>query len=161
MKPEQKAFIDQLYYDMYENVAGYINSYLRDELLAQELAQNVFLVAMEKPTAICDSPNPKGWLYRTAKNMMLNNRKTTAHRVNLVSDYLCVYGLERTVFVDSEDIKLKYGNLAQTEEFKLIYDMAILGKSQQEMADERGISVVVCKKRVERAKKYLRRKLQK
>lgn len=161
MKPEQKDFINKLYFEMRDELVGLINAYLRDDLLSQELAQEVFLTAMEKPDAVCSSPNPKGWLYRTARNMMLNNYKTTAHRVRLVSDYLAVYGLERTIFMDPEDLKVKYSALAETEEFKLIYDMAVLGKSQQEMSDERGITVVNCKKRVERAKKLLRRKLSK
>ena len=61
--------------------------------------------------------------------------------------------------MDHPDLSLQYGELADTEEFGLIYDMAVLGKSQQELAAERGITVVTCRKRVERAKKYLRKKL--
>ena len=108
-----------------------------------------------------NSPNPKGWLYKTMWNMVQNSNRVTTRQMKLITDFLTVNGREITVSFDQPDLMLKYGSLAETEEFKLIYDMAVLGKSQQEMAAERGITVVNCKKRVERAKKFLRRKLSK
>ena len=161
MKPEEKALIDRLYFEMYDSLVGYANSYLNDQHRAEELTQEVFVSAVQKPEALMNCPNPKGWLYKTLVHMIQNNSRTTAHQMKLIADYLSVNGAEITVSIDQPDLKLKYGKLAETEEFKLIYDMAVLGKSQQEMAAERGITVVNCKKRVERAKKFLRRKLSK
>ena len=106
-------------------------------------------------------PNPKGWLYKTMWNMIQNSNRVTARQMKLIADFLSVNGREVAVSMDQPDLKLQFGELAETEEFKLIYDMAVLGKSQREMATERGITVVSCKKRVERAKKFLRRKLSK
>ena len=159
MKPEEKELIDRLYFEMYDSLVGYANSYLNDQHRAEELTQEVFVSAVQKPEALINSPNPKGWLYKTMWNMVQNNSRVTLRQMKLIADYLSVNGKEVTVSIDQPDLKLKYGKLAETEEFKLIYDMAVLGKSQQEMAVERGITVVNCKKRVERAKKFLRRKL--
>lgn len=161
MKPEEKELIDRLYFEMYESLVSYANSYLNDQHRAEELAQEVFISAVQKPQALLDSPNPKGWLYKTMRHMVQNNNRVTERQIKLIADYLSVNGAEITVSIDQPDLKLKYGKLAETEEFKLIYDMAVLGKTHEEMAAERTISVNTCKKRAERAKKFLRRKLSK
>lgn len=161
MKPEEKELIDRLYFEMYDSLVSYANSFLRDQHRAEELTQEVFVSAVRKPEALLSSPNPRGWLYKALVHMLQNNARTTATQIKLIAEYLSVNGVEIAVSIDQPDLKLKYGALAQTEEFKLIYDMAVLGKSQQEMAAERGITVINCKKRVERAKKFLRRKLSK
>ena len=161
MKSEEKELIDRLYFEMYDSLVSYGNSFLRDQHRAEELTQEVFVSAVRKPEALLNSPNPKGWLYKTLVHMLQNNSRTTAHQMKLIADYLSVNGIEVALSIDQPDLMIKYGKLAETEEFKLIYDMAVLGKSQQEMATERGITVGNCKKRVERAKKFLRRKLSK
>ena len=161
MKPEEKELIDQLYFEMYDSLVSYANSVLRDQHRAEELTQEVFVSAVRKPDALLSCPNPKGWLYRTLVHMLQNNSRTTAHQMKLIADYLSVNGAEIAVSIDQPNLKLKYGKLAETEEFKLIYDMAVLGKTHEEMAAERNISVNSCKKRAERAKKFLRRKLSK
>lgn len=161
MKPEEKELIDRLYFEMYDSLVGYANSYLNDQHRAEELTQEVFVSAVQKPEVLMNCPNPKGWLYKTMWNMIQNSNRVTTRQMKLIADYLSVNGAEVTVFVDQPDLKLKYGSLAETEEFKLIYDMAVLGKTHEEMAAERNISVNTCKKRAERAKKFLRRKLSK
>ena len=57
------------------------------------------------------------------------------------------------------DLRLQYGDVADTKEFKLVYAMAVEGKSTIEMADELGISVAACKKRAERSRKFLQEKI--
>ena len=52
-----------------------------------------------------------------------------------------------------------YGKVAQLEEFQLLKEMAVDGLSHLEMAQKRGISVDACKKRVQRAKKFLQKKI--
>ena len=161
MKPEEKELIDRLYFEMYDPLVSYANSCLNDQHRAEELTQEVFVSAVRKPEALLNSPNPKGWLYKAMWNMIQNSNRVTTRQMKLIADFLSVNGREVAVSMDQPDLKLQFGELAETEEFKLIYDMAVLGKSQQEMAIERGITVINCKKRVERAKKFLRRKLSK
>lgn len=62
----------------------------------------------------------------------------------------------------SEDrlpLQLMYEDISDSEEFKLLVEMAIEGKSHLEMATARGISVDACKKRVQRAKEILQKKI--
>ena len=55
------------------------------------------------------------------------------------------------------NLKLLYGNLANTKEFNLVYAIAVEGQSYIEIAEAAGITVPTCRKRFERAKKYLQR----
>lgn len=161
MKTEEKALIERLYFELYEPLVSYANSILRNRYRAEELTHEVFVCAVCRPDELLNSPNPKGWLYRTMRNMLQNNSKATARQLKLMADYLSVNGVENTAFIDLPSLKLQYGTLAETAEFNLIYDMAVLSKTHEEMARERGISINACKKRVERAKKSLRQKLSK
>ena len=56
-------------------------------------------------------------------------------------------------------MRLMYENVSHTEEFKLIKEMAIDGRSHLEMANARGITISACKKRVQRAKEMLQKKM--
>ena len=56
-------------------------------------------------------------------------------------------------------LEVVYGNIADTEEFKLLKEMAVEGKSHLELATARGISVSACKKRVQRARERLQERI--
>ena len=56
-------------------------------------------------------------------------------------------------------MNILYQDIADTEEFKLLFEMAVEGKSHKEMAEARGITVDACKKRVQRAREKLLKKI--
>ena len=64
-----------------------------------------------------------------------------------------------SIIEDAVNLRILYDSLADSEEFKLLYEMAIEGHSHEEMAASRGISLSACKKRVQRAKQVLQRKI--
>ena len=66
---------------------------------------------------------------------------------------------ELVISQDKVRLEILYENVAGSDEFQLLKEMAVDGRSHLEMAEKRGISVSACKKRVQRAKEYLRKKL--
>ena len=66
---------------------------------------------------------------------------------------------ELSVTEDNINLNILYNNVADTEEFKLLAEMVIEGRSHEEMARARGITISACKKRVQRAKEVLQRKI--
>lgn len=50
----------ELYIEMYPKLYQYARVKLGDRQLAQELAQDVFVLAQEKIDSLRQSPNPKG-----------------------------------------------------------------------------------------------------
>lgn len=159
MTAEQSTQIEELYLQMFNGMMAYARSSLPEEGLAEEAVQETFRIACQKPDALCTSQNPKGWLIKTLKFTIKNMKRSRESARLLLSEYLAAQ-IEKAVF--SEDkigLEVLYGNVSDMEEFQLLKEMAVDGKSHLEMAQARGISVSACKKRVQRAKEVLEKKL--
>lgn len=159
LNDEQRRFIEKMYLEMFELLMAYACSSLESESIAEEAVQETFRIACMKPEAVINSPNPKGWLINTLKNVIRNTKRKQAGALKLLSEYLASQSSRAGFSEDSISLEVNYGSVAELEEFKLIKEMAVDGISQLEMAQARGISLDACKKRVQRAKKYLRNKI--
>lgn len=159
MTVEEYITIEALYLEMYEFLMTYTRSSLENEALAEEAVQEAFRIACTKPHELLASPNPKGWMINAVKNAIRNSKRVRANANRLMMAYTSTLGEEGACATDQVSLEVIYGDLAKTEEFKLIKEMAIDGKSHLEMAQSRGISVDACKKRVQRAKKFLRKRI--
>lgn len=159
MTAQQRNQIGELYQEMYESLLSYALSSLVNRSLAEESIQETFRIACMKPEDLLTSPNPKGWLINTLKNTIRNIKRSRDHANRLLLAYTAMYGSDVAFSEDKISMEITYSNVADLEEFKLIKEMAVEGKSHLEMAENRGISVDACKKRVQRAKDLLRRKI--
>lgn len=158
MDPRFCAEIEQLYMEMFEMLFEYARSFLPNDALAEEAVQETFQIACQKPQALCESPNPKGWLVNTIKNVVSNTVRSRANANRILTRYTAMQ-MERLSAMDTcAGIDLLCDEVAASDEFKLIKEMAIDGRSYLEMAQSRGISVEACRKRVQRAKEVLRKK---
>lgn len=159
MKEEHSKLIETLFLEMYSMLKSYALSTLKDESLAEEAVQETFRIACSRAEVLFDSPNRKGWLVNTLKYTLLNMIRTREHTQQLLSKYLLQQSEAAGFSEDKINFDIMYQNIADTEEFKLLKEMAVDGKSHLEMATARGISVDACKKRVQRAKETLKKKL--
>lgn len=159
MNAEQRQQIGDLYLEMFDKLMAYAHCSLDSEALAEEAVQETFRIACQKPDALCSSANPQGWLVLTLKNTIRNMRSNRATAKRIVERYLMTQVKEISFSEDRINLNILYENVADTEEFKLLSELAIDGKSHEEMARSRGITVSACKKRVQRAKEKLQRKI--
>ncbi|MBR2311028.1 MAG: hypothetical protein IKA47_10940 [Oscillospiraceae bacterium] len=159
MNPDQRQKIEELYLEMFEKMRIYACCSLDNESLAEEAVQETFRIACQKPEQLCESANPQGWLVQTLKYTICNIKSSQATAKRVVEKYLTTQFQDLSFSEDRPDLNVLYENVADTEEFKLLAEMAIEGKSHLEMANSRGISVSACKKRVQRAKETLRKKI--
>lgn len=159
MDKEQSRFIEQLYMEMYDMLITYARCSLQEEVLAEEAIQETFRIACQKPGSLQESPNPKGWLVNTLKNTIRNIKHNRATAQRILTQYLEAQVDEASSSVDKLSLAALYGDIANTEEFKLLKEFAIDGRSHLEMAKSRGITVAACKKRLQRAKEALRQKI--
>ncbi len=158
MTSDQHKRIEVFYLEMYDQLFLYAQNALKNESLAEEAIQETFRIVCTKHEDLLSSPNSKGWIINTLKYTMQNMRRNRDRTNALLNQYLATY----TSDAFSEDripLEVTYENVAHSEEFRLIKEMAVEGKSHLEMAQSRGISVAACKKRVQRAKEFLRRKI--
>lgn len=159
MIAEQSRVIEELYLEMFGKMKIYASCSLENEALAEEAVQETFRIACQKPEQLCQSVNPQGWLVQTLKYTISNMLRSRATAQRIVEKYLTAQLKERSYTEDIPDLHVLYENVADTEEFKLLAEMAVEGRSHLEMASSRGISVDACKKRVQRAKEALRRRI--
>ncbi len=159
MEARYRKEIERLYLQMYPMLFEYARSALSNDALAEEAVQDTFQIACQKPEDLFKSPNPKGWLVKVLKYVILNTRRNQSTAVRILSEYAAINAAEKAVSNDEIDLETLYGNVAKTEEFKLLKEAALEELSHLEMAEKRGITVEACKKRLQRAKELLKRKI--
>ena len=159
MNETQRQQISELYLGFYDFLLSYALSSLKNDALAEEAVQETFAIASAKPDKICTSPNPRGWLVQTLKYVISNMERRRATAEKLVSDCLS----ERLETLPDpnthEDLSLLYGDVAHTKEFKLMLEISQEGKSLIQIAEENDLSLNAVKKRAQRAREFLQKRI--
>lgn len=159
MTQEQNKAIEMLYLEMHNKLLTYARSVIKEEPLAEEAVQETFQIACQKPKQLLESENPKGWLVNTLKNTLRNMKRSQESTQRLLSRYLAEYASAAVFSEDKLHLELLYDDVADSEEFLLLKAMYIDGHSHLEIAQSKGISLNACKKRIQRAKEKLKKKL--
>ena len=157
----QQRFIEKLYKEMYYPLSTYALNALSNDSLAEEAVQDTFRIACAKVDDIKSSENPNGWLFNTLKYVMKNMIRSRASLTNMV---ISSFDFDENIYVkdsDTSDIDLLYSDIVDSSEYKLLKRIALDKYTMLEAAQELGISVEACKKRVQRAKKKLKGHLEK
>ena len=161
MTAEQNQFLTERYHEKRKFLLEYAESSLHNYALSEEAVQQTFEIACRKIDDFCSSPNPDGWLTKTLSLVIRNmeKRQRSERRVIAITDEY------RPDLVAAPEVPLPlrvtYGSLVDTPKFRLVYEAEVLGRTYKEIAKDLGISESTCKKRAERARDYLRRKLKK
>lgn len=152
----QQWFIEKLYKEMYYSLSTYALSALNDRSLAEEAVQDTFRIACAKVDNFQASANPKGWLFNTLKYVIKNMIRSRAHLNNMI---VSSFDFDENSYVkdlDTSNIDLLYSDIVDSPEYKLLKRIALDKYTMLEAAQELGISLEACKKRVKRAKKKLK-----
>lgn len=160
MNDVETKLLEEQFIKNYSLLYRFAYSALQDEHLAEEAVQETFFIACKKPDAIADSINAKNWLFFTLKNVISNMRKSRAYALNLLTNYLSADDPEAEI-PDPAAVnwEIEFYPLSQSKEFQLLKAFAVDKKSISQLAQELGISVAACKKRIERAKNYLQKNI--
>ena len=160
MDENQDKKLEELYREMFHLCFVYARSALNDENLAEEAVQDTFRIACEKADMLFSSENPKGWIIKTLKNVIYNMNKTRANINKIIVDMASV---NENLFStsDEENPVLLYSKIISDEDFALLKRISVDRYSMLEAADELGITVDACKKRVQRAKRKFKKFLEK
>lgn len=160
MTREQSEQIEQCYLACYRPLLSYARAALGREALAEEAVQEAFGIVCRKPEEFLAAENRRAWVYQVLKFVIQNQRRVQARAERFFSTSLEEANPESLgAATDPEDPDLLYGDLAQTAEYRLIRRLTEEQLSMLELAQELGISVSACKKRVQRAREFLRRRM--
>lgn len=161
MTAEQDRFLTAIYLDRRKSLLEFAESKLHNHALAEEAVQQAFEIACKKIEDFQSSPNPKGWIFNAVRFVVWNllSRQRTECRVIVpVDEY-------RPDLVAAPaaplPLRVHFGELVDTPQFQIIYEMDFYGRTLAEIAKDLGISEDACKKRAERARKHLQKKLRK
>ncbi len=157
----QNERIEQLFREMFKTLYIYAKNALGEHSLAEDATQETFCTACAKSDECLQSGNPEGWLMKTLKNVVRNTKRQRAKLNMLAVISLNSEESELLATYDEIDIDVLYGDEAKREDFQIFKMVAVEGRSMRETADEFGISIEACKKRVQRIKKRLQKKLSK
>ena len=158
MTVEQDQFFTKIYKERRKPLLMYAESNLHNHALAEEAVQQAFEIAWRKIDDFQSSPNPEGWIFNAVRFVVFNmaSRQRTERRVIVPVDE---YRPDLVVApADPLPLRVHFGDLVDTPQFQIIYEMEFNGRTLAEIAKELGISETACKKRAERARKYLQKK---
>lgn len=161
MTVEQGQFFTKIYRERRKPLLMYAESALGDHAMAEDAVQQAFEIGWRKIEDFQNCPQPEGWIFRSLK-FMVNNMKSrlrTERRVIAITDE---YRPDLVAApADPLPLRVHFGDLVDLPQFRIVYEMEIQGRTLAEIAKDLGISESACKKRAERARKDLQKKLRK
>ena len=159
MTAEQDKFFTAIYLARRKSLIVFAESKLHNCALAEEAVQQAFEIACRKIEDFQSSPNPEGWIFNAVRFVVFNmaSRQKTESRVIVPVDE---YRPDLVAApADPLPLRVHFGDLVDLPQFRIVYEMEFMGRTLAEIAIDLGISETACKKRAERARKYLQKKL--
>lgn len=159
MRPSEpwKESVEKLYKEMYPALHAYAQRVMEDPALAEEAIQDAFCIACARREQFLSSPNPQGWIMLTLKHVMQNMLRTQA-KLRMLLSLEAGEGLPAGA-PELMSVDLLFSDLSGSEDFRLLKRIALDRCTMLELSEELGISVEACKKRVQRARKRLQKKM--
>ncbi len=149
--------LEQMYQEMYPTLYAYALRILKDHALAEEAIQDTFCIACAKREQALSNPKPRGWLMLTLKHVMQNMLRAQRKVQRLL--FLTAGEEQPAEAPELLDVDVLFGDVSDSEDFRLLKRIALDQCTIVELAQDLGISVEACKKRVQRARKRLQKKL--
>ena len=159
---ENAAFWDRMYAANINRMIGLCHRYVDDLALAEDLAHEAFLKAMERTDTYRATGNFEAWLMRITVNHAIQHLRQSMDTVPIVE--------EETPDVDTEEASIWEMDFSQEELLEAVQQLpipqrtvfnlyAIDGQSHAHIADLLNISIASSKETLYRARKRLRQLL--
>lgn len=169
MRPGQDEFFTSLYRRYFNQIKLYALGFVSDPHHAEEIAQDTFHTALEKIDDLMGAEEPIRWLKKTAKNKICNaqriRQRYLKHFLSLDDDSAPEVGSQESaenlvIKQEEETQRISVEETIQktlTPEEVALLRRAVLGNVHYlEVAQELGISLWTCQKRIQRIKNKLR-----
>jgi RNA polymerase sigma-70 factor (ECF subfamily) len=135
---------------------GFLIRRVGDEHLADDLLQDVFLKAIRQGLGFCEVEDPRAWLFRVARNAMVDHVRLAKPQVQLPED-LAQEVVEELAPVDRlSECLCRVLTELPPEDAEILRRCDLEGMKQKEFADEAGLSLPAAKSRLLRARARMR-----
>ena len=136
----------------------YAENALGNHAMAEDAVQLAFEIGWRKIEDFQNCPKPEGWIFNSLK-FVVSNMKSRLRTERRVIAFMDEYRPDLVAApADPLPLRMHFGDLVDTPQFQIIYEMEFNGRTLAEIAKDLGISEAACKKRAERARKYLQKK---
>jgi len=132
----------------YDNLCNFVNSYLRDETLSEDVVQSIFIYLWEKKDSLPSNCSVKSYLYAASKNRSLNQLRDIKNKNRIVGELLAHPALisdeKADQFLEFEELKKIISNAIDglPAQCKTIYQLSRdEGLTNKEIAEKLGITV--------------------
>jgi RNA polymerase sigma-70 factor (ECF subfamily) len=106
----------------YDDLCNFVNSYLRDEILSEDVVQSIFIYLWEKKDSLPSNCSIKSYLYSASKNKSLNQLRNVKNKNRIIGELL-----SRPELISDE----KADHFLEFEELKTLIFNAIDGLPMQ------------------------------
>ena len=158
MKPEQDAFLEQLYRTHFHALQVHAYRFLGNWTDAHVAAQETFHIACDKIEIVMSHPNHIVWLKNVTKNVSRNMIRTRQRQLLLFSSLDELLASEIPFAYDripNDPTEIFEGFLPKEDRY-LLKRIMLDGISYADAGAEIGINMWACRKRVQRATEKLR-----
>lgn len=122
---------------------------------AEDVLQEVFAKALTHGRDFCSLDNPRAWLFRVARNSLVDRARLARPTVDLTDTLVQPIDEQPAVEALAECLPLALLGLSD-EDRDVITKCDFDGMGQKDYADQRGISLAAAKSRLLRARQRLR-----
>lgn len=155
MKRNRYSFIIPFYNEEYERLFKVAYRRTNDRELAEDLVQDVFLLAIFDQAKIINHPNPSAWLMQTLQNLIMNEMRSKSRQD---------ISLEEAIDIPTRSAPVPLDRLLPSQLLPKEREILILRFEQEmsykEMSKHFAVSEDVCRKWISRAvnkcREYLR-----
>tara|TARA_R110002050_G_scaffold48192_3_gene111969 strand:- start:17625 stop:18191 length:567 start_codon:yes stop_codon:yes gene_type:complete len=129
-----------------------------DKELSFDLLQDTFLKALQHKELFCDIQNQRAWLYKVARNILIDNqRKSKIKHLLDISEHEPSWEEPQSAPIDSlaQCLPKALDKLSQIDK-DIISHCDLQGCSQQDYADKNQLTLVATKSRIQRARTKLK-----
>ena len=150
---DTEDFITQLYNGMHKKLFLAAYSKLHNFHTAEDITQDVFVLAQENREELSSHPNPEGWLFDTLKNKI-------KHEFRAKARFIVFQGKLKTWPQATRSSKIGFSqdmiNCLTENEQKMMGKIFIDGYSIREVAQIYGLPYETCRRQVQIAKEKLK-----
>ncbi|OFX36093.1 MAG: hypothetical protein A2W90_22455 [Bacteroidetes bacterium GWF2_42_66] len=130
----------------YDDLCNFVNSYLRDQTLSEDIVQSIFIYLWEKKESLPSDCSVKSYLYAASKNKSLNYLRNLKNQNRITGEIMPraeLFSEAADRFLEFEELKKIIGNAVDElpAQCKTIYRLSRdAGMTNREIAEELGIS---------------------
>lgn len=158
MRPDQDSVLESLYRTHFHEIEIHAFRYLGKWDDAHVAAQETFHIACEKIDDLMKQPNRIAWLKNIAKNVCRNMYRARKKQLSLFVSLDSLEGIHEPGQSDDVFDPLDtYKGTISDSEIMLLRKIILEGMSYLDAANELGIGMWACRKRVERALNKIRK----